>query len=421
MRVDLGGIGRGGEWVTVNNDGGTVRAAPDIVADITAHAAELERHFAFGSVDEIRCIHTLEHLPAWDVLPTLAYWRKFLKPGGKLHIVVPDLGQMARDYAMSRIPFDVFASVAYVPGVRTKDKPAGEEHRWAWDVDTLTRDLEQVGYRVVDDYPDYPASWLLDFENLEHTGLLGKYQVPNLKLTAINKPLFKHLAADIKQACVSIFILHYNRDNFTEECIASVMADYYAGAQVTVIDNGSRKPFESKYPVQVVRLPETLPMMDAFNHVACQYPSDVYVYLTNDTRMGEGSLQRLVDTLADKRVGIVAPGTNDRGAGILYVGDAPNPDLPSVETKHVDNTCWAFTQDTVDKIGLPTAAGHTHWGCWASNQEYAWRARGAGLKVMAVRGAWLWHSHDGGQDAEADSAGTEWLRMRLGVRFEEAR
>lgn len=414
MKVDLGGIGRGGEWVTVNNDGGAVRATPDIVADITAHAAQLERHFAFGSLDEIRCIHTLEHLPAWDIVPSLAYWRKFLKPGGKLFVVVPDLGTMARHYIDGTIPFDVFASVAYVPPSRTKGRPDGEQHKWGWAGSTLYNDLLKAGFSRVEDWRNYQPDWVLDYDDCIHTGLVGTYRVPNLRFEATN------LITE-QQPCVSVLILHYNRDNFTEECIASVMADYYAGAQVTVIDNGSHKPFESKYPVRVVRLPETLPMMDAFNHVAVQNPADVYVYLTNDTRMGEGSLQKLVDALADKRVGIVAPGTNDRGAGILYVGDAPNPDLPSVETKHVDNTCWAFTQDTVDKIGLPTAAGHTHWGCWASNQEYAWRARGAGLKVMAVRGAWLWHAHDGGQDSEADSAGAEWLRMRLGERFEEAR
>src|SRR5574341_415097 len=115
MKADFGGCGRGGEWVTVNSDPGSVRESPDIVADITAHAAHLEQYFEFGSLDEIRCIHTLEHLPAWDILPTLAYWRRFLKSGGLLHIVVPDLGIMAHEFVSGQIPFEVFASVAYVP------------------------------------------------------------------------------------------------------------------------------------------------------------------------------------------------------------------------------------------------------------------------------------------------------------------
>lgn len=187
MKVDLGGIGRGGEWVTVNNDGGAVRAAPDIVADITAHAAELEKHFAFGSLDEIRCIHTLEHLPAWDILPSLAYWRKFLRVGGSLHIVVPDLGAMARDYISGKIPFEVFASVAYVPASRTKDRPAGEQHRWGFDKYTLDAALVRAGYVQPVQWLNYPETWTLDYDDLLPTGLVGVYQVPNLRVTAVSR------------------------------------------------------------------------------------------------------------------------------------------------------------------------------------------------------------------------------------------
>lgn len=185
-KVDLGGIGRGGEWLTVNSDT-SVRSAPDHVADITAQADQLSAIFAPESIDIIRCVHTLEHLPQWDILPTLKYWREFLKPDGQLWIVVPDLGTMIFEYMAGLIPFSVFISVAYVPPSRTINRPITEIHRWGWDAFTLTQDLENVGYKDIDGFnvdDVWVPTWTLDFEDLRHTGLVGKYQVPNLRVKA---------------------------------------------------------------------------------------------------------------------------------------------------------------------------------------------------------------------------------------------
>jgi predicted SAM-dependent methyltransferase len=44
-----------------------------------------------GTVDTIYSSHLLEHLPARAVAPALAHWRALLKPGGVLHLNVPDL------------------------------------------------------------------------------------------------------------------------------------------------------------------------------------------------------------------------------------------------------------------------------------------------------------------------------------------
>ncbi len=44
-----------------------------------------------GTVDTIYSSHLLEHLASREVSPTLAHWRALLKPGGVLHLNVPDL------------------------------------------------------------------------------------------------------------------------------------------------------------------------------------------------------------------------------------------------------------------------------------------------------------------------------------------
>jgi len=179
-KADMGGIGRGGPWITVNV-GNDLRPASDVVADITAKASQLTVHFEPGSLDAIRSVHTVEHIASDQIVPTLAYWRRFLKPGGQLIIVVPDMGALANDYADGLIPFDIFAAAAYVPGSRVGDRPE-EQHRWGFDDKTLWRTLCEAGYKNVrlggDEH--WVASWVMDMHEVAHTGLVGVYKVANL-------------------------------------------------------------------------------------------------------------------------------------------------------------------------------------------------------------------------------------------------
>lgn len=48
-------------------------------------------NYADGSVDEIRCVHMLEHLSYREVPEALREWHRVLKPGGLLRISVPDV------------------------------------------------------------------------------------------------------------------------------------------------------------------------------------------------------------------------------------------------------------------------------------------------------------------------------------------
>jgi predicted SAM-dependent methyltransferase len=185
MKADFGGVGRGGPWLTVNV-GNDLRPESDIVADITAKARQLGAHIDLGSLDAIRCIHTLEHLPSDQIIPTLAYWRQFLKPGGELVIVVPNAGLLAIDYADGLIPLDVLAAVMYVPGSRVGDRPE-EQHRWAFDAETLRAALCKAGYKDVEPAGDeaWPAFWIFDMDELAYTGQIGRYEVPNLRFRGI--------------------------------------------------------------------------------------------------------------------------------------------------------------------------------------------------------------------------------------------
>jgi predicted SAM-dependent methyltransferase len=180
LRVDFGGIARGREWLTVNVDA-EVRAAPDIQADVTAKANQLGAYFADASIDIARSIHTIEHFESDQIIPTLHYIRKFLKPGAEMIIVVPSMGEIAADYVNGKIPFEVFAAVSYVPGSRVQGR-MHELHKWAFDEKLLRWTMQEAGYKNIrlggDEH--WPATWTLDFGELAYTGLVGHYEVKNL-------------------------------------------------------------------------------------------------------------------------------------------------------------------------------------------------------------------------------------------------
>src|ERR1700677_656031 len=77
------------EWREVRMDRGThlnvdLPASPDSIP-----AAD-------DSFDRVYCAHTLEHVPAHDVVPSLKELARVLKPGCILRVIVPDIAAVAR-------------------------------------------------------------------------------------------------------------------------------------------------------------------------------------------------------------------------------------------------------------------------------------------------------------------------------------
>lgn len=227
-------------------------------------------------------------------------------------------------------------------------------------------------------------------------------------------------------AQVGIFVLHYEKDAVTHDCVNSWLGEAQElEAAIYVIDNGSPAPFMPLlqwHGIDVIRHEKNLFLIDAFNKAIEAMPSHEYtVCITNDTQKNQAYpfLLGLIHALEDKSVGVVAPGTTDRGSGTLYV----HPPMVRADhtTNHIDNTVWAWRQDVIDKVGLPSCAGHTHRACWYSNKEFCYRLRKAGFKVLAATGSsYVEHAHDGGQDRVAHQEGQAWLKGILGERYSEA-
>ena len=147
VKVDLGGTGKGGEWVTVNLDPGHAHPAPDHVASISASAGQLDSLFEAGTIDELRCLHTLEHLPPFELAANLEYWHRLLKPEGTLYIVVPDVAAIAQRWVAGEISDDAAVGMMYVPP-EWQAMGEGERHRWGFTFATLKTALEWAGFTV---------------------------------------------------------------------------------------------------------------------------------------------------------------------------------------------------------------------------------------------------------------------------------
>lgn len=187
LRLDLGGVGRGGQYTTVNLDS-SFRSAPDVVADITASTRQLEKHFKFNTVSEIRCSHTLEHLPYTEAIESIKYWYRFLHKGGTLKIIVPDVETILSDWKSGSINTGQLIALMYANPNNVMANPLLESHKWAYTHLELVRALYSAGFKDVlvqgfyiqDNASvdlDEPPFWVYDYPYPRNQ---KPYKVPNL-------------------------------------------------------------------------------------------------------------------------------------------------------------------------------------------------------------------------------------------------
>ncbi len=112
--------------------------------------------FRESSVSRIRCEHFLEHLDHLEEAPLLlASCLRCLKKGGTLRIVVPDAGTHLAAYESGRkedwkalgwdldnLPPDFYTPMDIVNHIFRQ----GDEHRYAYDFETLERMLTRAGF-----------------------------------------------------------------------------------------------------------------------------------------------------------------------------------------------------------------------------------------------------------------------------------
>jgi hypothetical protein len=129
------------------------------------------RHVRYGNIVKglplppnscrgIYCSHVLEHLSLDDCRRAMRNTFSYLVPGGTFRLTLPDLEQMARDYlnsgdrraAIHFIERTIMgrrqASRGIVRELRSALSASGR-HLWNWDYNSLSAELEEIGFASV--------------------------------------------------------------------------------------------------------------------------------------------------------------------------------------------------------------------------------------------------------------------------------
>jgi FkbM family methyltransferase len=93
--------------------------------------------YADNSVEEIRCVHMLEHLSFREVQDALAEWNRVIRPGGRLRLSVPDIHKCVKASETD----DLWRF--YIMGGQTD---ADDFHKSVWDERHLEGFLENAGF-----------------------------------------------------------------------------------------------------------------------------------------------------------------------------------------------------------------------------------------------------------------------------------
>lgn len=219
---------------------------------------------------------------------------------------------------------------------------------------------------------------------------------------------------------LSVIIVSFNTKDFLEECLKSLITNYYSlitDHEIIVVDNGSSdgspEMVKSQFPkVKLVENRENV----GFARAASQgfsYVQGKYILLLNpDTEVKEGALEKLVAFFKNEpKAGVIGARLLDPDGTVqasvyhlptiggaireywlgqkgAYEKYAPKGEKP-VEVEAVTGAAMLFSQKTIEKIGFLDKGYFMYF----EDLDYCRRARRAGLKVYYLPEAEIIHHH----------------------------
>ena len=113
---------------------------PDVLSNIN------DLLYPPGSIEEIYISHVLEHMATADCRAAVAHMHKWLKPGGKIYVSVPNLTKVCRALADGDEEHIVFCWL-YGSG-----DGSALAHRWNFTEKTLIRFMGDIGFKKVGEW-----------------------------------------------------------------------------------------------------------------------------------------------------------------------------------------------------------------------------------------------------------------------------
>jgi predicted SAM-dependent methyltransferase len=139
IKFNLGGIGKGSDYKTVNLAE---------VCDIDANIMDLDSFCKDGTVDEFFLSHTLEHISVLQYKPFLLHMLRKLKPGGTIRVVQTDIGRLIKMWADGKISFRTMRTPIFTPANRC-DSNILQQHQSMWSQEELIKDFKSIGMEAV--------------------------------------------------------------------------------------------------------------------------------------------------------------------------------------------------------------------------------------------------------------------------------
>jgi predicted SAM-dependent methyltransferase len=106
--------------------------------------------FKTGSIEEIHCVHVLEHVTRDKSSLMLGEMYRVLKPGGSAYVEVPDFKGTVEFLHQAFEEGDIGAIHIWTTSVYGKNEREGMAHHWGFYEGLLRREMRGQGFKNVD-------------------------------------------------------------------------------------------------------------------------------------------------------------------------------------------------------------------------------------------------------------------------------
>jgi len=226
-----------------------------------------------------------------------------------------------------------------------------------------------------------------------------------------------------------VITLNYNQNQYTLDCIKSLLESNYSNFSIYLIDNGSTQAnfeeLQNNLPenpkLKLIRINENVGYVGGVNHgiqLAQQNGTDYFLIMNNDTIIESDAISALVNTAQSHKNNVIVSGkvyNYDEKDTLQTIGNAKSTkgplDFPAyvknrrekdigqydqeMEMGMLDDIFWLIPKLVFDKVGYYS----DYFFLYGEQNDYALRAVKANVKLIYTPKAKLWHK-EGATTAE---------------------